>query len=219
MAALTLDGRAVLHGVVQLPFRGVWCADIAIDGTDPVAAGAHSLRFADLPEMPCTLVSAPPAFGPSQAVRVIGGKGGWRTTLPPRSYRSPLGVRFANIIADLARECGETVDMTTAPSGTIGEHFIRSLGRASDAMNRVAPQWWVRRDGVTSASTRAVATAPTPGVHVLDYRGTQWVTCATDVPGILNPGDLFEHPTLSGRVASVAHTIGELGQFSLVWLP
>lgn len=151
MTAATLNGQRVTHATAQIPSWGCWYADADVDG-DVKLSGAVTLVIADL-TLKGTVLSGGPDKGRSH-YRIVGGAAGWGRSIPKRSYSSDAGVRKASVLADAAREVGETLG-TVSNTDMLGPHWVREAGPASQTLELVAPgAWYVGEDGVTRLGAR-----------------------------------------------------------------
>jgi hypothetical protein len=148
----TLDSANVLTMSLTVPAEGAWVAECTLDGPPP-ALGAR-----------CALTVLGVAYSGTCArrgeyagrgsARVVGGAGSWGAVLPPRAYHSETAVQAAAVVADLAREAGET--LAAPASGSLGSDWIRSATEASRSLSaalRGGP-WYVGTDGLTYLSQR-----------------------------------------------------------------
>lgn len=156
MSLATLNDIGVQRGEVRIPLVGAWHADVLLDEAADLA-GRVTLKLGDL-ELSGTAFRGG-TFKGSGAYRVVAGADGWRKTLPPRAYRSDAGVRLSTILADVARESGESIALGV--DRTVGTAFVRQSGPASRVfglLGAVAPSWFVDAAGVTHAAARPVST-------------------------------------------------------------
>lgn len=145
---------------VRLHVSGVgpWWADCdfaeapTVSGSVELLLGGYSWRGTVLPE-------SSGAFGERRTVRIVGGAGGWGSLVPARSYRSDSGVKARDVVADCAREVGETLGGFVPGVEQLGDAYARSAGSATtvieDAIHGAA--WWVDAAGVTQVGSRPAA--------------------------------------------------------------
>lgn len=148
---ITLAGTPSSRGRVQIPAWGTWWADV--DLVDDVAlSGRVTLEVAD-----ATLVGTVVSGGVSDgraSYRVVGGAGGWGAELPARGYADDAGVTLAAVLADLARETGESVE-GVSPLTRLGPHYARATAPAYVTLASLAPRaWYVDGGGVTRLGAR-----------------------------------------------------------------
>ena len=152
MTTATLNAATCSGARLTCADWGTWWADCTLTSPLDLAAGAAvALQFADLACVG-TVVSGG-AFEGRAAYRVAGGFGGWGKPIDEKGYRDDSGVAVALVLADVAREAGESI--ADLPSTRIGPHFARRAGTASAVLNALAPRAWrVDFDGVTRIGKR-----------------------------------------------------------------
>lgn len=148
MAYASVNTRDVLECTLSLPRRGVWVADVRLDG-------------ADVPTGPATLLLGAQTFTGTfrQAradgrgrvrARIVGGAGGLPTQLQPRGYYQ-VPVRVP--LADALREAGEVLSTTADPVvlDTALPWWTRRAGPAAETISLLAEQagmeWRTLPDG------------------------------------------------------------------------
>lgn len=156
MSDLTCNGVPVVSAKITRPRIGSWFAELVVD-TDAPMTGAVALADGDGAVLFRGFIQrGAPAEG-RLALRIIGGAGGLGGELSPRYYR---GAPPRIVLADLARETGETLATLDAP--------------ALDAPLRA----WARERREAAGSLRQLAEA-----LALTWRGlpdgTQWVGAET----------------------------------------
>jgi hypothetical protein len=189
----SLAGLRVTQARVYLHAWGAWYADVSVDG-EHALSGAVALVLNDA-TFRGTVLSGGASFGRSD-FRIVGGAGGWGKILPKRSYANDAGVKLASVVADAARECGETFDASTAPAGArLGPAWTRPSGPACRVLEQVSPSsWYVDEAGVTKLGRRAATTYSGKAARVspLDRSRRRLVLAAEDfaplVPGVVVDG-------------------------------
>lgn len=208
----TLDGRPMLRCALTVPRWGIWHADAVVASGEAIAVGTRVVVELGGATYSGTVRSGG-VWREEGRYRIVGGAGGWSTELRDRSYQSALGVRRDNVVADAARECGETLG-DTWDDARLGPHFARPAGEASLVLDAVAPEsWHVDGLGDTQLGVRAPAAFGLPYVVAErhDARGVL-VVQAEGIAGLV-PG-----ATLEGiEVASVRHELTEGGIRSVLW--
>lgn len=117
MSLGTLEGHTCSTARMTWPARGLWWAEASLpDGAELEGALTLSLGGVDFAG---TKVSGG-AYDGRAAYRIVAGKGGVSKPLPKKGYANDAGVSLAGVIADAAREAGETV--TGVPSTRLGPH-------------------------------------------------------------------------------------------------
>ncbi len=205
-----LDGVRVTELCLTLPLYGRWTADLVLDTTAAQTSGRVLLSLGEL-ELNGIVARAGDLLGVGQ-LRLMGGKGsggGWGKRLPAKPYQSPGGLRLQGVLVDAARGCGEEVELQE--DRTIGFHYIRREGPASQVLKLASPGWWVRPDGVTE-----VGTPPSPTI-TSDFDvfpesdlGRGRILIATDKPEDWAPGCKFATASLSSRVYTVSAVVHRL---------
>lgn len=186
----TLAGHRALTARVTLPKWGAWYADVTIDGETELS-GAVELVIADL-HLKGAVISGGPYKGKS-TYTIVGGAGGWGKTLKKKSYANDAGVKTSKIIGDAAQECGEKLDASTLPSGTVGPAWARNESIATVTLNRLVPaRWYVGEDGVTRIGARAKKTFGGVAVHVAVDRARGTAVVASDSIAALVPGAVVD---------------------------
>lgn len=191
MSTATLNGHRVTHARVHLPAFGIWWAEGSLD-EEAELTGAVTLAIADL-TLTGTVMSGGPGPKGRSRYRVAGGAGKWGTTLLRRSYANDAGVKAATVVADAARECGETLDVTTAGATRLGPAFARQTAPAARVLEQVFPGgWYVGEDGITRIGKRS-AGALTTAVEVGSVdRARGMVELAAESIAAIIPGVIVE---------------------------
>lgn len=208
----TLAGRPMLRCALTVPRWGIWQADAVVASSEPIAVGTRVVLELGGATYSGTVRSGG-VWRDAGRYRVVGGAGGWSTVLRDRSYQSALGVRRDNVVADAARECGETIG-DTWDDARLGPHFVRVAGEASQVLDAVATEsWHVDELGDTQLGRRAPSTFARPYVVAErnDERGLL-VIQAESIVGLV-PG-----ATVEGlEVSSVRHELAESGLRSVIY--
>jgi len=155
MTLATLNGGvAVTSCRLQIPAYGCWWADVECASQDELS-GAVTLALDDL-QLRGTIVSGG-AYQVRTRYRIVGGAGGWGRRVAARSYANDAGVKASLVLADVAREVGETLG--PLPPGTLGPAFVRAAEPASRVLDAVSPRaWYVDAQGVTQLGRRPTRT-------------------------------------------------------------
>ncbi len=208
-----LSGVRIVSGTVTLPYYRLWSADVVLALTDSVAAGGAqvTLTLGDL-SLVGTIVRAA-SFSGSRSARIVGGYGGWRKTVPARSYSNAAGVALSLVLRDLALDAGEQVNI--AADASIGTAYARQPAQAQRVLEQFAPcGWWVDAAGVTQVGARASSPIAS-AFDVVSYSGGKGTfTIATEVLADWVPGRTFTAPTVTTgpTIAAVIHTIEGSGK-------
>lgn len=207
----TLSSKRIIDAVVDIPEFGRWFADVTID--EPVQlSGRVELKIADV-TLSCTVMSGGPYQGRGR-FHLVGGAGGWGSTVPAKSYANDAGVKHATILGDAASEAGETIE-TISPSLRAGPHYTRPKDAASLVLEQLAPgAWYIDATGVTRLGKRAPS-APRGAVTKTSVdlaRGT--MTIAADEIGWIVPGLVID----GMAIVDVRHELSsDHGLRSTVW--
>ena len=204
----SVGGKRVFAAGIDIPWRGIWTADLLLPEELPAAlrAGKLTLVIAGL-SLVGTIVRGADFEGDFKA-RMVGGAGGWRRTIAARAYQSAAGLRLGPILKDAAREAGE--EIVVSEDRVVGQFFIRAKDIASRTLDALYPDWWVDTAGRAQIAARAepvVATA----FDLLSFdpaRGRYEI--ATEHPESFAPGAKFTSPTTAQAQASlVCHRLTE----------
>jgi len=216
---VTLRGFPVRAGTIVMPAYGAWVATLTLTRAEPVDGTpfANVVTIGALSLVGTRLRSLD--VEGSLAARVIGGGGGWSSSVAAKPYSVPSGVPASLVAADLASECGERLDLSAAGPGgswSLGPRWLRmasSAASALDMITAVAPGagspvegWWVGEDGTTRIGARASTLVPSRFDYLrgAGHRGRYEI--ATDHYEDWLPGVTFSSPQVSNRVGCVVHT-------------
>jgi hypothetical protein len=211
MASLAANGCPVLVCRISMPLTGAWVADLELDA-ETAPTGALTIEQGALRFVGTVIRSG--VIGGRAHVRMVGGAGGLRKTVPAQSYQKvPLRIPLRSALADV----GETLSLSVS-SGLLDkqlDHWTRAEGPAGTAVARILDEvgasWRVLADGTVWAGeetwpTQRVAAEPLDPDPVL---GT--FTIAPDVFD-LRPGVTF----LGRKVSRVEHS-AENGKLRTVY--
>jgi hypothetical protein len=196
----------VTHARVSLPAWGIPWTEVSID-EEATLSGRVALKVADL-TLSGTVISGGPGPVGRSKFRIAGGAGGWGKTLPARSYTNDAAVKADTVLTDLARESGETVDLTTVPTAAfaapggqsiqasirVGPAFVREKAPAARALEQLFPSSWYvgESDGVTRIGKRPVTTVTTPVTVRSVDRARRVVVLSAESIATLVPGCVVE---------------------------
>lgn len=198
-AFITLAGKRVTEGRITHPECGPWHADVTVEN-ELVLEGVTSLVIGS-DTYACATWRTPHPFSGSTRVRVIGGFGGWRTSIGTKFYRQPGGVKLSLVLGDAASEVGERVSIVA--DRDIGPFFTRDEGPAQRILRRYADAWHVRADGVTVVGPREASRITTP-FELVSFDGVRGcAVVASERLGDWAPGRTF----VSARAPGVVFTI------------
>lgn len=189
MSLATINGLPVSKLRAQVPKWGAWWVDLDctadedLKGLVELAVGGDVLHGC--------IVSGGVQSGRSR-YRIVGGRGKWGTFLPRKPYLDDAGVRVSKVLADLAREAGETI--ADLPLTRQGPHYARAEGVAADTLNMLAAQnWYIDFAGVTRIGERPTTTYAGDAPKVEEDAAVQVVELAVEsiaglVPGVIVGG-------------------------------
>jgi hypothetical protein len=198
------NAATILSAEISEPRTGAWHADVNLDAD--ALASPVTLTVAGVTYKGTVLRSG--VHGGRFGARIVGGNGGLSKELPAKNYSTPGSTKLSVVLADILRECGETLSPTAevaTTSRTLAK-WHRSAGPASHALvsllDAAGACFRVLRDG---AIWVGVQTYPeTKIAHtVIDE---DWVagiiTIATEAP-TLEPGVTFR----GQKIESVVHRL------------
>jgi len=207
----SLNGIPIVKMAWVLPWAGIWHADVMLDRAIGPATGPQILTLGDLTGT-CAVVRSVDFTG-ARSVRVVGGTGGWRTSVAPLPYQAPTGVPVALVASDAAAQVLEVppvIGPTVAP--LTGPSFVRQGGAASLVLQSLfADGWWMNLAGVVQVTPRVPTLIATP-FDLLDVRGASgiWrIASQRDVLAQWVPGATFLAPTMTApaTVNRVTHLL------------
>ncbi len=167
---------------LTIPRWRMWVADAVFTG-DFGVTGQITVEISDL-KMLGTVVRVGDFVGETRA-RIVGGYGGWGKEPEPLGDRLASGLKLAPILADAARECGET--MGSIPDVAVGTHYGRLAGPATNVFS-LSPAWWIDDAGVTQVSERASGTI-VAAHELLEYDAAMSrAAISTEFPSKFRPG-------------------------------
>lgn len=212
MSWATLAGIPCAKAELTVPFSGIWHADVSIDrdlgvpppGPVPLQIGTSIWT--------CTAIRSVD-FAGIRRLRMVGGTGGWGSTVSYEYYSSPSGVPTSVVLADvaaLAKEIPPVVDPTLSP--TVGTAFARQEGLASLVLQQVCgAQWWMDPTGTVQTSIRLpTAIVSFFTVQSVDGAMGRYIV-QTESPQDWAPGASFLSPLVQGTIARTVWMIDEAG--------
>lgn len=213
-----VNGTPVKKAEIVTPWYGVWTADVQLDRVADLSKGV-TLTVGGL-VMKGVVYRAGDFLG-ATSYRIIGGGGGWGTTVPPLFFKSPFGVTSTLVAKGIAAFVGESVAFDVTASRLLGDFYMQQSEPASRVMDRLCDLWWVRPDGVTQIGTHSTTLI----VSKFDVipEGTDLalgkIAIATDVPEDWSPGRRFNSPQFAATktISSVIHRLDSGKLRSEVW--
>jgi hypothetical protein len=192
-------GVRVVSGTLSIPYWGAPSADVVLATADDVPASGV-LKVGNL-SLACSLVRPSAAFAGQRSLRLVGGAGGWRQSVPPRAYASPGGVPLSMVLGDVAVEVGERV--VVASDGMVGAYYMREAGPASRVLRQLAGmQWWVDMGGVTRVGPRTTSTIATRFDAEKYAAGVGLFSVATEDLASWQPGASFSSTLIAPTTVS-----------------
>lgn len=219
MSTITINGARVAIASITIPMYGAWSADVTLPVDAPIAAGAREVTLAVGSLSLVGTVVSQAAFDGDVRARIVGGAAGWRKVLRARGYSHVAGVSASSVVADAARECGESIVLDT--DRNLGVFFAREEGKARDTLSLVIGEtWWVDNAGVTQTKARAATAIVTPFTVVSRAAERGAFEIATEDLASWVPGRTFQHPTIptAQTISSVTITSGNEGKLRLTVL-
>lgn len=210
IAEAQLNNHRLRMGRVTQPRIGAWLADVWSDDEIPASELAKPLT---LSIGSLTLVGTRlrgEAWQGGTRVRVVGGAGGWRRALPSRWYASDAGVKPAQVAADAATECGETISEGLVSNASLGAWYTREAWSASRTLYQLDAPWRILDDGTTSLRPWPSVRIGSPFDVVAYDSARVIVEVATDYPQEWRPGAVFTNRRLPDHafvISDVVHTI------------
>lgn len=150
MSLATLAGHRVERLSVLIPRTGIPTAEVVITTLAPIS-GTVDLVLGSL-VLSMTVTSG----GPDHArghYTLVGGAGGWRTSIASQAYDNALEVKLSTVLRDASKACGET--MGAIVERRIGPGFLRPEGDASTCLTLLCLSgWYVDEAGTTRVGVR-----------------------------------------------------------------
>lgn len=205
----TLNGGRLIKARVTIPYYGLWAADVVLASSDTLATSV-TLTIGNLSMVGAVVRMA--SFAGTRSARIVGGAGGWRTTLPSKQYVSSNAIRLSQVLGDAAAEAGERLNLPI--DATIGTMYVREQAPAQRVLRQLAgPVWYVDLAGVTQVQDRPAASVRS-SFTVIGWSGALGrFTVATEDYASWLPGASFSSPTVSTpqTVSLVTHTLDNDG--------
>ena len=205
MAFATLSGTPIYEAHITWPYAGLWHADVLL--TEAIDATGPQVLLFDGEPWACAIVRAID-FAGARGVRLVGGAGGWRTTIPAKQYGQGV-VTTQHVLTDAALAAGE-IPPVLGPLVplTVGSGYCRPNDCASYVLQEfLGDAWWLDSTG----TVQTIARPPTPiasAFSALAVKGAQGrYEIGTDSPNDWIPGATFLGPTVSGTINRTMHTL------------
>ena len=207
----SVNGQRATVASVTLPYYGLWEGDVQL-ATPQIITGTVTLVLGNLSLTGAMYRGAP--FAGVTYLRLVGGAGGWRKSVPAQAYANPsaTGVRLSTVLGDVASAVGERVNLQA--DQTIGNYYIREVGTASGVLRMLAgSEWYVDNAGVTQIGARPSSAITSPFTVVSWDAGKGLFDIATEDYASWLPGNTFTAPTVptAHTVSMVRHDVGNDG--------
>jgi|HubBroStandDraft_1064217.scaffolds.fasta_scaffold03928_3 hypothetical protein len=213
-----VNGYQIVCGSLVIPLVGVWTADLTLANA-PTLSGKVSVTIGNLTLAGTVYRSE--QYGNQVKCRLVGGAGGWRSSIPVQGYGSSNGIMMSTVLNDAAAACGETVNVANDQS--IGNGYARvsfDTSVASDVLWHMIdlgfmPAWYVDVNGTTQNVAWPSSTVGTPFLPTSQHPDQGMIEIATEDYASWLPGCSFSHPLLSGTYTSsgVHYVWDEGGKF------
>lgn len=197
MSEIAVNGLAAITVSLALPLWGAWSADVVLASSGPISTAplGVTLAIGKLTLKGTAIRTAD--FSGSRSARLVGGAGGWRTSVPARGYSLPNGIFASTILQDAARDCGESIVLDA--DRYLGRRWFREGTAAERQLALITGgKWWIDAAGVTRTAARASSVIRSPFTVVGWSGGRGRFEIATDVYEDWSPGRTFTAPTVSG---------------------
>ncbi len=188
-----VDGNPIAHATVHVPWSGAWFADVVFLEA-PELSGEVALEVGDVTLRGTIDDRFAGTRGNELRARIVGGAGGWGSSIAAQSYVNDQGVRALLVAQDAARLSGETLGTFSPSAASLGSYYVRQAGPASRALEDVigTASWWVEYDGTTTVGTRSTSAAVDGSYQVLEYDATaRLVTLGVDDVSAIAPGSVL----------------------------
>lgn len=205
MSWASLNGNAITWANVNFPQAGIWHADVVcvlpIDVTGPQVLTLGNASWT------CAIVRAVDFTG-ERGVRLVGGLGGWRTTIPAKQYGNGSASAL-HVFSDAAAACGEPTPVLSASVPQIlGLAYLRPNDVASYVLNDVlGDAWWVDSSGVVQTGPRVSVPVASPFNAMNVHGASGMYDIATESPGDWAPGNTFASDVVSGTISRTMYRI------------
>ena len=214
----SVNGLQVVGGSLLIPLIGMWTADLRL-ATSQMVTGQATVVIGNLSLL--GTVYRADDYGGQVRVRMVGGYGGWRVSIPPQGYGNASGVQLSTVLQDAASACGEQVNVSSNPN--VGNAYVRTqfpTSVAGDVLWQMLsqgfiPAWYVGPSGVTQIAAWPTVSVSTP-FTVTDQKPDEGlVTIATEDYASWLPGCTFTSPLLASpqTSAGVHYVWGADGNF------
>jgi len=197
--AATVNGIAIQDMTLRGALVGTWEATITADTTDPaLVRGAATIELDGVRYVGTATANADE--GGKTTARVVAGANGLGTTLQPRSY---TGTTIRVLVADILRDCGETLsaDADAATMSRTIEGWVRLRQTGRDALKRLVEfvggiAWRTMRDGSVWIGPETWPTVEPDFTLIAEMPTENAVEVAIEALAV-SPGDTFRSVRIS----------------------
>lgn len=188
----SLGGQRIIEGEILIPLVGMVEADVVLALPDTIPQ-QPTITWGNLSLKAAVVRMA--SFSGSRSARLVGGFGGWRTTLEPRAWQN---VSVSQVLSSTAAECGEKVAVPPAFDRSLSSYFRTGNATAGQVLFALAgPNWYVDGAGVTNVGPRPSVTIGSQ-FDVLSYSGGKGLfEVGTEDPASWLPGNVFSTPVVT----------------------
>ena len=208
---LDLSGARAVKVDLQVPYVGATVADVELAlPAQNGFSGQYTLSIGNLALLMSPLRGG--SFAGESRMRLVGGFGGWQTSVKAQGYQNPSGIQASMILQDTASACGEQVAMLA--DTTVGAFWSveGAPAQAAKALRLLAPLWWIDpATGITqvyatSGNVRK-ATAIASDFQVIEWDpGKGLFLITTEDPASWQPGCTFTNTFMGGVTATISST-------------
>jgi hypothetical protein len=205
-APLALNGHAVHSIRLHVGECGAWSAECRLAEAPeiPTTPRAASLAVGDTDLIGTVIESH--VFGLQLGARVVGGAGGWGSTIKRASYANDAGVKARLIAEDAAREARETIATFTPGADRVGVSYARRVATAASVLEYAAGgvAWWVDYNGDTHVGARPSSAVPEDAYIMIAYDPAERVAIlAVNDFAAIAPGRVIHAEALPGGSAVI----------------
>lgn len=172
---------------------GPWFAECDFEG-EPELSGRVTLTIDTLKLSGTLDPRASGTFGMQRKARIVGGAGGWSSSVGAKGYHNDAGVKARLVAEDAARAVGETLGVFVPASERVGRDYVRQVGPASRVLEDVigGVAWWVDYEGITHVGPRPSTSLEAKAYTVLAYDPRDRIaTLGVDDPGAVRIGSII----------------------------
>lgn len=149
----TLGGQLVTSSNLIFPWTGVWSGSLEC-ASDVLLGGVQTLEVGGL-SITCSICHVASGVNNyTSRYTIVGGYGGWGTTVSAKGYHSDLGVKMREVLEDIGTACGERV--VAATDARLDVDYLRREQTGSRCLTGLlGADWHVAANGLTICSPRS----------------------------------------------------------------